>query len=125
MKSKIYNVICVLFSLMFINSGLNKFFNYIPVPENLSPALVSAMEAMIQMVWLMPLLATAEIIGGLLIIFPRTRALGVLVIFPIMVGILLTHIFIDSSSFIMALILCLILGWMIYENRAKYLNLIK
>lgn len=32
MKQKIITVVSVLFGLMFINAGLNKFFNYMPVP---------------------------------------------------------------------------------------------
>ncbi|HCO85795.1 MAG TPA: DoxX family protein, partial [Arenibacter sp.] len=33
MKNKILTVLCILFGLMMINSGLNKFFNYMPMPE--------------------------------------------------------------------------------------------
>jgi uncharacterized membrane protein YphA (DoxX/SURF4 family) len=37
--------------------------------------------------WLMPLVGIVEVIGGLLFIFPKTRALGAIVILPVMVGI--------------------------------------
>jgi len=33
MKKKILFVLSLLFGLMFINSGLNKFFNYLPSPK--------------------------------------------------------------------------------------------
>ena len=35
MKQKILFVLCLLFGLMFINAGLNKFLNYMPVPEEM------------------------------------------------------------------------------------------
>jgi predicted benzoate:H+ symporter BenE len=87
--------------------------------------LVKVMGAFMEIGWLMPLVGIAEIIGGVLFIIPRTRALGALIIVPVMFGILLTHIVQDTSALPIALILCTILIWVIYENREKYLPLIK
>jgi putative oxidoreductase len=125
MKNKILFVASLLFALMFINGGLNKFFMYMPMPENPPAEGMKDFAAMMEISWLMPLIAIMEIIGGILIIIPRTRALGAVVIFPIMIGILLTHIFVDTSTLPVALILAAILGWIMYENRAKYLPMIK
>ncbi len=36
MKNKILFVVSLLFGLLFINAGLNKFFNYMPVPKLLA-----------------------------------------------------------------------------------------
>ena len=125
MKKKIQFVLVLLFGLLFINAGLNKFFNYLPVPPDLPEETLRDFSAMKEIIWLMPLLASAEIIGGLLIIIPKTRALGALVIFPTMVGILLNHILVDRSGLLMAVILVAILGWVIYDDREKYLPLIR
>lgn len=124
MRNKITFVLSLLFGLNFINAGLNKFFNYMPVPENMPEPLVKAMTAIMAIGWLMPLIAWAELIGGLLIIFPRTRALGALIIVPVMVGIMLTNTVTEPSGLPIALPFCLILIWIIYENRAKYLPMI-
>lgn len=72
----------------------------------------------------MPLVGIAEIIGGLLIIFPKTRALGAIVVFLVMVGILLTHIFVAPEGLIIAVVIWAILLWIIVENRSKYMKLI-
>ncbi|MGE6220876.1 DoxX family membrane protein [Nubsella zeaxanthinifaciens] len=112
-------IICVLFGLMFINGGLNKFFNYIPVPE-LPADQLKVMKAMMTIPWLMPLLATMEIIGGILFAIPKTRALGAIVIFPITVGILLHHITVAPEAIIMAAALFLINIWIIADNWSKY-----
>jgi putative oxidoreductase len=125
MKKKILTVLSVLLGLMMLNGGLNKIFQYIPVPDNLPAELAKDNAALMEISWLMPLVAAAEILGGLLIFLPKTRALGVLVLFPVMVGILLTHIFVGPSGIPMALILWAVLLWIIYENREKYLTLIK
>lgn len=120
MKKKILFVFCLLFGLLLINGGLNKFFNYIPVPEDISEAMLNDFTAIVEIVWLMPLIASAELLGGLLIIFPKTRALGVLIVFPVMVGVLLTHIFVERDGLTIALIIWALLLWIIYENRYKY-----
>lgn len=125
MKKKILFVISLLFGLIFINSGLNKFFNYMPVPENMPENMVNAMNAFMTIGWLMPLVAVAEIVGGLLFIISKFRALGAIIIFPVLVGILLTHITIAPSGLPIALVLMGIELWVIIENRKKYLPMIK
>ncbi len=125
MKSKILNVLSFLLGLMMLNGGLNKLFQYIPTPDNLPAELAKDNAALMEIAWLMPLIAVAEILGGLLIILPKTRALGALVLFPVMVGIFLTHAVVEPSGLPIALILWAVLGWIIYENRAKYLPLIR
>jgi hypothetical protein len=82
------------------------------------------MAAFNEISWLMPLVAVAELLGGLLIMLPKTRALGALILFPIMVGILLVNTLVDTSGLIMVVVLSAILGWIMYENRYKYFPLI-
>jgi uncharacterized membrane protein YphA (DoxX/SURF4 family) len=125
MKNKIFNILSIIFGLLLINGGLAKFFQYMPTPTNLPEAVVKDNAAMMEISWLMPLIASAELLGGLLIIFPKTRALGALVVFPVMVGVLLTHLFVDSSNLIMALIIWVVLMGIILDNKEKYLGLLK
>lgn len=125
MKKKIIFVVSLLFGLMFINAGLNKFFHYMPMPDDLPKNMVKLMNAFMEISWLMPLVGFAEIKGGLLFIIPQTRALGAIVIFPVIIGILLTNIVNVPSGLPMALVLFVINLWVIYENRKKYSVLIK
>jgi len=118
-------IIGLLFGLMFINAGLNKFLNYMPMPEQ-TPEQMKVFEAFNQLHWLMPLVGAVEIIGGLLFIFPKTRALGAIVILPVMVGIVL-HVFtIDKSTMGISIagVLFLINLLMIIDNKEKYKVLI-
>ncbi|MDR7128109.1 putative membrane protein YphA (DoxX/SURF4 family) [Algoriphagus sp. 4150] len=124
MKNKILFVACLLTGLMFINSGLNKFFNYIPMPEDLPEEVMTMFEAMMTITWLMPLIAIFEIIGGVLLIIPKWRALGILILVPLMVGILAHHITLGDYNpvpFVMAAILI----WAGFENKERYLPIIK
>ena len=125
MKNKILFVVCLLTGLMFINSGLNKFFFYMPIPKDLPENMLNLMRAFMNIGWIMPLIGFVEIVGGILFITSRFRALGALIIFPIIIGILLTHILDSPSGIPIAIILLAIEIWVIYENREKYLPLIK
>jgi hypothetical protein len=87
--------------------------------------MLKAFDAFTEIGWLMPLVGIAEFVGGLLIILPRTRALGALIIFPVMVGIALTNIVQDQRGLPLVLVLSAILLWIMYENRAKYLPLFR
>lgn len=125
MKKKVIFAVNLLFGLVFINAGLNKFFNYMPVPEDLPEKLIVMSTAMAEIGWLMPLVALAEILGGMLFILEKYRALGVIILSPVMLGILLTHITVAPSGLPLALVLLAILIWAMYENRAKYLSLVE
>jgi uncharacterized membrane protein YphA (DoxX/SURF4 family) len=125
MKKKILLVVSILFGLMFINSGLNKFFNYMPMPKDIPEHMIKLMTSFMEIGWLMPLIAIAEILGGILFITNKFRALGAIIIFPVLIGILLTHIIIEPSGLPLALVLLAIEIWVIIENREKYLPMIK
>jgi uncharacterized membrane protein YphA (DoxX/SURF4 family) len=125
MKNKILFVLCLLAALMFINAGLNKFFQYMPMPKDMPDKLVKVMMAFAEIGWVMPLVGTFEVIGGVLLIIPRTRALGAIVLVPILTGILLANINMSPSGLPIVFALIAILAWVIIENRAKYLAMVK
>lgn len=125
MKNKIVNVLCILMGLLFINGGLNKIFKYIPIPDDLPENLRILNEALESIVWLMPLVAVVELAGGILFAIPKTRALGAIVLFPVMTGILLVHIYSAPEGLPMAIILMAINLWIIFENRERYMAMLR
>ena len=112
-------VLCILFGLMFLNAGLSKFFHYRPMPE-MTAEQMKLMEAFGRISWLMPLIGAIEIIGGLLFMLPKYRALGAIVILPVMVGVVLHNAIFEPSGLAIALPFFLINLWMIGDNWNKY-----
>ena len=112
-------ILCALFGLMFVNAGLDKFLHYMPMPET-RPEDLKVYEAFGTLIWLMPLVAVIEILGGLLFIFPKTRALGAIVILPITIGIILHNAVFMPSGLAIAGPFFLINLWMIGDNWEKY-----
>ena len=111
--------------LLFINGGLNKIFKYIPTPDDLPENLRLLNEAFESIGWLMPLVAVVELAGGILFAIPKTRALGAIVLFPVMTGILLVHIFNAPEGLPMAIILMAINSYIIFENRDRYMAMLR
>lgn len=125
MKKKIQFIASLLFGLMFINAGLNKFFNYMPVPDDMPEDTMKMFMAMMEIGWLIPLVAVVEIVGGVLFITHKYRALGAIILCPVMAGILLTHFAIAPEGLPIALVLLAVLIWTIIENRKRYLPMIR
>lgn len=117
-------IIFLLFGLMFIQAGLDKFFHFMPTPQ-LTEEQKKIFGAIMEIGWLLPLVAVVEITGGLLVIFPKTTALGAIIILPVMVGIVL-HNLKDCTTVGLSIagILALINLWMLIDNSSKYKNLI-
>ena len=121
MKNKILFVLCLLTGLMFMNAGLDKFFHYMPIPKDMPEKMVKAGMAFMEIGWLMPLVGAAEVLGGLLLMIPRTRALGAIVILPVLIGILLANISMAPSGLPIVLVLIAIIAWVMIDNLEKYL----
>lgn len=119
MASKILKILCILCGIMMINSGLNIFFNYMPLPQ-MSKELMSVFGSLMNVKWIMPLVAITEIVGGLLLILPKTKALGAILLLPVMLGITVHHLSYDVSGGIIGYILFSIIIFTIVENKHKY-----
>lgn len=103
--------------------GANKFGHFIPM-DNLTPVQIATFGHFGAITWLMPLVGAGEILGGLALAYPKTRALGAIMLFPIVLGILLHNLTMDMSGLGMGAGLFAILAWIIYDNRAKYMPMI-
>ncbi|MES2388516.1 MAG: DoxX family membrane protein [Bacteroidota bacterium] len=120
MKAKILFVLCVLVGALFINAGLDKFFHYMPVPTDMPEKAAKAGAALMAIGWLMPLVGAAELVGGLLLIFKKTRALGAIILVPVLCGILLATINMSPEALPIVIIIIAVIGWVIADNWNRY-----
>ena len=74
---------------------------------------------------MMPIIIIVEITGGILFNPNKIRGLGAIIVFPIVIGILLTHILNALSGLQIAIVLLAINLWVIIENRENYLPMVK
>lgn len=66
-----------------------------------------------------------ELVGGVLVAFPRTRNLGLLVLGPIIVNILAYHVFVsgDGIGEPILLVICALAGFLLWSERSAFANL--
>lgn len=96
----ISTIAAALLGLAFIVFGLNFFFNFIPMPADPSPADAPHklfMAAMFPTGYL-KFVKILEVIGGVLVIVPQVRNLGLLILGPIIVNILAFHVFLTKGA---------------------------
>jgi putative oxidoreductase len=122
MRTKILTGLSILVALMLINSGLNKFFNYMPM--EMADDATAVINSFIASKWLWPLVALVEIVGGVLFAIPRTRALGAIVLLPVTIGILLFNIAWTPATIPVAAFILGINLWAIVEAKNQYLPMI-
>ena len=113
----------ILFGLMMVNSGLNKFLGYMPMPE-MAEAGGALMGAFFASIYILPLVGIVELLAGGLILTKKYSALGAVLMMPVTVNIFLVHAFLDPMGLVLGLMLLLINSWIIFENKEKFLPLI-
>jgi hypothetical protein len=94
-----------------------------PIPP-LEPEVVKVGEAFLSIKWLLPLVGAVELIAGLLFLFSKTRLLGALMIFPVMIGILLHNAVYMPSGLLIAGVLFGINLWVLYVNKGRIKELV-
>jgi putative oxidoreductase len=110
-----------LLALVFIVFGANFFLQFMPMPPLAGDQL--SFMTLFGGSGYMALIKVLEIAFGVLLVFPKTRALGLLLILPIVVNILCFEVFIAKQPGIgIALLIVNIIG--IYINREKYKGII-
>ena len=120
MKEKVIIVIRFLLGLMMVNSGLNKFFHYIPMSE-MSQSAMDLMGAFGATEYMFPLIAFTEIVAGVLLLTKRYTAIGAVLMMPITVNIFLFHAFLDTAGMGMGIVLLLInIAILVSEKKRLY-----
>jgi putative oxidoreductase len=96
-----------------------------PPPEGSPPALF--MGALVPTGY-MTFIKVLEIVGGVLLIIPRTRNFGLLVLGPIIVNILAFHVFILKGAMLLdpvLILICLLTAFVLWFERKSFLGLLR
>ena len=105
----------ILLGLTFFVFGLNGFFHFIPQPKEAMPQ--GAMDffgALIKTNYMIPLIFTTQMLGGALLLLNRFVPLALTLLAPVIVNIILFHLFLAPSGIPVAtvvLVLELFLAW--------------
>lgn len=118
----IKNLPLYLLAIIYLVFGSNYFFHFIPM-QPMSGNAGNFIGVLFTTNFLL-LVKVIEIVLGILMLVPKTRALALLLIAPISVNILLFELLIAQEPGI-GILLVLINGLAIFQNREKYSSIIK
>ncbi len=109
----------VLLGLVFAVFGSNAFLHFIPMPEmqGLPGQFISALFSS----GYIYAIAGLQVVGGLLLLIgTRFVPLGLTVLGPVIVNIVLYHIFLDKSGLPMAIVISILSLFLLWVYRAKF-----
>lgn len=106
MSKKLPLIARILLGLIFFVFGLNGFLNFIPVPPNLPEKQQAFMNGLMATGYFFPFLKGTEVACGFLLLTGAFVPLALVVLAPIILNILLVHIFMSPEGLPMALVIC-------------------
>lgn len=112
-------IVRVLLGLMFAVFGSNAFLHFIPMPP-LEGNAAAFMGALVNSGYIYPI-AVLQVLGGLLLLIGgRFVPLGLTLLGPVIVNIVLYHIFIEPQGLLMAGIISLFALFLLWVYRFKF-----
>ena len=117
-------IIRILFGLMLVIFGLNKFLQFMPMPPMPEAAGVF-MGALVKRGYLMVVVALIEIATGVLLLVNKYQSLALVLVFPVILNAFLFHLFLDlpgigGAAFAMAMNI-----FLFFANKESYKSILK
>lgn len=113
-----------LLGLMFVVFGSNIFLHFIPMPPQ-KPSLATDFSKALMESHYMVVVGLLQFAGGLLLLIGRYVPLGLTLLGPVIVNILLFHIFLERSGLPMALVVSALALFLLWRYRANFAGLVK
>jgi uncharacterized membrane protein YphA (DoxX/SURF4 family) len=113
--------------LLFVLSGVVVLFNLVAAPSPPEGTPVALFMGALAPTGYLTFVKVLEVIGGVLVAVPRTRNLGLLVLGPIIVNILATHLFLMRGEGLfnpMLIVICLLAAWLLWVERRAFAGLV-
>ncbi len=112
-----------LLGLVFVTFGSNKFLHFLPNPPMTGEA--GAFIGAMYMTHYLYVVATCEVIGGLLLLTGRYAPLGLTLVGPVVVNILAFHTFMAPSGLPVALTVSALSLFLLWSYREHFAGLVK
>lgn len=117
-------IIRILFGLMLVIFGLNKFLQFMPMPP-MPEAAGMFMGALVKSGYLMVVVAIIEIVTGVLLLVNKYQSLALVIVFPVILNAFLFHLFLDLPGIGGAAIAIAMNIFLFLANKESYRLLFK
>ena len=114
----------VLLGLIFVVFGSNIFLHFIPMPPLPATLAGDFSKALMQSHYIY-VVGLLQVIGGLLLLIGRYVPLGLMLLGPVIVNILLFHIFLEPTGLPVAIVVSVLALFLLWRHRANFAGLVK
>lgn len=122
MNSTFTTILRMLLGVSLLIFGMNKFIAFIPIFD-MAPAAANFMESLNSTGYVLYVVASLELLIGGLLLFKKWVPFALVLLAPIVVNILLFHLFLDVSGMLVAVLMLAITGVLIYKYWKSYSSL--
>ncbi|MBT5870195.1 DoxX protein [Flavobacteriaceae bacterium] len=122
MNSTFTTILRMLLGVSLLIFGMNKFIAFIPIFD-MAPAAANFMESLNSTGYVLYVVASLELLIGGLLLFKKWVPFALILLAPIVVNILLFHLFLDVSGMLVAVLMVAITGVLIYKYWKSYSSL--
>ncbi len=117
-------VVRILMGLMFLNASLGYFFDLYPPPAEMPEELLTYMSGL-NVVHLMTIVKTIELLCAISFLAGRYVALSLLILLPVTFNILLLHLVTDPKTAAIAIAVFLLHLFLLYAYRKHYFQVLR
>ena len=114
----------ILLGLLFVVTGLNGFFNFMPEPE-LGAEADSFMGALMDGGYFWAFLKTTELVCGILLLLGRFVPLALTILAPVVLNIITFHLVLDPAGIALAAVALVLEVFLAYSYRGSYKVVLK
>ena len=114
----------ILLGLVFVVFGSNAFLHFIPMPPQ-KPSLATDFSKALMESHYIYVVGCFQVLGGLLLLIGRYVPLGLTLLGPVIVNILLFHIFLDTTGLPMAIVVAVLALFLLWRHRTNFAGLVK
>ncbi len=119
MKKKIDIGARIVLGLILLAFGLNKFLQFMPMPE-MPEAAGALMGAFMEAGYIMPMIAIVEVVIGIMLLAGLFVPLALLLLVPLSVNIILFHVFLDPAGMAAGLIVFVLNVYLLFTYLDRY-----
>ena len=117
-------IIRILFGLILVIFGSNKFLHFMPMPP-MPEAAGAFMGALVDSGYLMTLVALVEIVAGVSILINKYKTLALVILLTVILNAFLFHLFLDLSGIAGSAVALMMNLFLMYANKESYRSLLK
>jgi putative oxidoreductase len=114
----------ILLGLIFVVFGLNIFLHFIPMPPMPDTPATQFGKILMQSHYML-VVGALQAVGGLLLLLGRYVPLGLVLLGPVIVNILLFHIFLQPSGFAPGLVAAVLALFLLWRYRSAFAGLLQ